>query len=327
MPVALAIVDRNMPGANGFQTAQGLRSVAANLPILMLSSDSKPGDDATCRELSISGNAVRPVKRADLLKLVCNALQVASGSSPASDRDRVAEPPPKYSGPESLRILIAEDSGDNRLLVQLYLKGAPHALTFVENGKDAVDQYSSSDFDLILMDLQMPIMDGLTATTCIRAIESERGSDPIPIIALSANARPQDVRMSAEAGCNAHLSKPISKQRLLAALHEHASHPEPEETTDAIEVDEGLAELVPAYLEARRQEVPRMLDLLERRDLAGIRALVHNMKGTGTSYGFPKLTKLGAAMQAAVDNMEIDSVSRLIGDLGAYLEKISVNAN
>jgi HPt (histidine-containing phosphotransfer) domain-containing protein len=125
--------------------------------------------------------------------------------------------------------------------------------------------------------------------------------------------------------CNAHLSKPISKQRLLAALNEHATRAEAgERVEDLIEVDEGLAELVPAYIEARRQEVPRLLHLLERRDLASLRSLVHNMKGTGTSYGFPRLTRLGAAMQAAVDNLETESLQRLIGDLGTYLDEISL---
>src|SRR5580692_9023171 len=117
-----------------------------------------------------------------------------------------------------LRILVAEDSADNRLLVQVYLKGSPHRLTFAEDGRIAVDRVATEDFDLILMDMQMPVMDGLTATRVIRAIELKRGTAAIPIIALTANARPQDVEMSGNAGCNHHLSKPISKQKLLGAI-------------------------------------------------------------------------------------------------------------
>ena len=121
-----------------------------------------------------------------------------------------------------LRVLVAEDSPDNRLLVQLYMEGSPHSLTFVEHGGEAVDQAACGEFDVVLMDLQMPVMDGLTATRAIRAMELGRGTRAVPILALSANARPEDIESSLEAGCTAHLSKPISKRRLLAALDEYA---------------------------------------------------------------------------------------------------------
>jgi CheY-like chemotaxis protein len=122
---------------------------------------------------------------------------------------------------KSLTILVAEDSPDNRLLLQLYLEGSPHSLTFVEDGAEAVEQIGSGEFDMILMDVQMPVMDGLTATRAIRALELERGRGAVPILALSANARPEDIESSLAAGCTAHLSKPISKNRLLAALDEY----------------------------------------------------------------------------------------------------------
>jgi CheY-like chemotaxis protein len=128
----------------------------------------------------------------------------------------------KEPGPvRPLRILVAEDSADNRLLVQVYLKGSPHQLTFAEDGRMAVDRVETEGFDLILMDMQMPVMDGLTATRAIRAIELKRGTAAIPIIALTANARPQDIEMSGNAGCDYHLSKPISKQKLLGAIGEY----------------------------------------------------------------------------------------------------------
>ncbi len=102
------------------------------------------------------------------------------------------------------------------------MQGSGHQLTFVEDGRAAVNAFAAGDFDLILMDMQMPLMDGLTATRAIRAIEQERGAIPLPIIALTANALPQDVTMSREAGCDYHLSKPISKRDLLRAIGEYA---------------------------------------------------------------------------------------------------------
>jgi PAS domain S-box-containing protein len=219
------VVDGGLSPANGFETAARFRTIFPDLPVVMQSSDDRPGDEARCREAGFSGYAVRPVSRASLHQLVCEAL--------ACSRNEVAGPAGKrelggasgLARGESLRILVAEDSPDNRLLVELYLEGGPHSLTFVEHGGEAVDRAASAEFDMILMDLQMPVMDGLTATRSIRAMEREKGTGPVPILALSANARAEDMERSLAAGCTAHLSKPISKQRLLAALDEYGKAP------------------------------------------------------------------------------------------------------
>ena len=226
-------VDRRVAGAaapkNGFETAAGIRTVFPNLPVIMLASEDRPCDAARCRESGFSGYAVRPVSRAALLQLVSKALDGSLGAvtAPAERREPAGPSAPAQVKP--LRILLAEDSPDNQLLVQFYLEGSPHSLTSVEHGGEAVDRVASQEFDVVLMDLQMPVMDGLTATRTIRARERESGSRAVPILALSANARRQDVETSLAAGCNAHLSKPITKRRLLAALDEYTKSPvEPE---------------------------------------------------------------------------------------------------
>lgn len=207
----------------------------------------------------------------------------------------------------SLRILMAEDSPDNRLLVQLYMRGSGHSLTFAEDGKEAVDQFASADFDLVIMDLQMPVMDGLTAVRTIREFERTHARRAVPILALSANARPEDVQTSLEAGCDAHLSKPISKQRLLAAVEEYAAF------TDEI------AELAPAYLAARRSELPEMRRALAAGDFSGIRRLGHNLKGTGSSYGFPGLSELGAAIEASSASADAVTIEHHLAELARHL--------
>jgi PAS domain S-box-containing protein len=215
---SLVLLDSCMPGMDGFEASAEIRRIAPGLPVVMLTSDSRPGDNARRKEAGLSGYAVKPVKRGELLRLLCDAMQPREGREQATLGTENHEEP----GPvRPLRILVAEDSADNRLLVQVYLKGSPHQLTFAEDGRMAVDRVATEDFDLILMDMQMPVMDGLTATRAIRAIETKRGSAAIPIIALTANARPQDVAMSGNAGCNHHLSKPISKHKLLDAIKEY----------------------------------------------------------------------------------------------------------
>ena len=116
---------------------------------------------------------------------------------------------------------MAEDSEDNRLLVQAYLKASPYHLTFEENGKAAVDRFANSDFDLILMDMHLPVMDGLAATRAIRSLERALSAPSIPIIALSADFSLEDIERSHVAGCDAHLAKPILKVELLGAIEKY----------------------------------------------------------------------------------------------------------
>ena len=132
-----------------------------------------------------------------------------------------APPPAPLPMRPGIRILVAEDSEDNRLLLQAYLKSGAHSLTFAGDGHDAVKQFAPGRFDLVLMDLQMPALGGLAATKIIRARERKSGLTATPILALTADARPEVIARSLAAGCDGHLSKPISKQRLLAAIEEY----------------------------------------------------------------------------------------------------------
>jgi len=221
---------------------------------------------------------------------------------------------------------VAEDSADNRFLIRQYLKGSRYDLTFVEDGGAAVDKFRSSEFDIVLMDLQMPIMDGLSAAGAIRAIESQRGgwSAPqgIPIVALSANASSKDVAKSLEAGCNAHLSKPISKQRLLTALEKYPSR---ESSADAWggefsgKIDPEIQELVPEYLAARRGELSHLKELLIGGDFGAIRNIGHNLKGSGAPYGFPQLTQIGASLQDFAGSSDAEALRGSLGQLERFL--------
>ena len=119
-----------------------------------------------------------------------------------------------------MRVLLAEDHPTNRRLVELILGAAGVDLTCVENGAEAVEMAQRAQFDLILMDMQMPVMDGLTAIRRIRAWEAREGRAPTPIYSLTANAMPEHTRASAEAGADGHLSKPITAETLLTKAEE-----------------------------------------------------------------------------------------------------------
>ncbi|MGC1678507.1 MAG: PAS domain S-box protein [Candidatus Binataceae bacterium] len=117
-----------------------------------------------------------------------------------------------------LRILLADDSADNRMLVEAYLKKTPYHLDMAENGKVAYDKFVTGQPDLILMDIQMPVLDGYGATRMIRRYEAQTGRAHTPIIALSASALDESIHRSLEAGCDLHVSKPVKRATLLSAI-------------------------------------------------------------------------------------------------------------
>jgi PAS domain S-box-containing protein len=223
---AMVILDVQMPGVDGFAAIPMLRHMEPEIPIVMLTSDDRPGDPARRRKAGVSGFAVKPVKRGDLLRLICTALGEPSKSTilPSVQSSKLLENDAPLA---ALRILIADDSADNRMLLKAYLKQTRHALTFAEDGECAVDLFVANPYDLIFMDMQMPGMDGLAATRAIRAIERTKGRKATPIVAITANAMTQDLRDTQSAGCDAHLSKPISKDRLLSAIKQYQRRPDP----------------------------------------------------------------------------------------------------
>ena len=123
-------------------------------------------------------------------------------------------------GDRRLRILLAEDVEDNRLLIRFYVKGENVDLTIAENGQDAVRAFREDGiFDLVLMDIQMPVMDGYEATRRIRSIEAAEGRRPVPVLALTAHASAETKARSLAAGCDKQIMKPIRKKEFLSVIH------------------------------------------------------------------------------------------------------------
>jgi signal transduction histidine kinase/DNA-binding response OmpR family regulator len=320
-PYSLAIVDGLMPSMDGFEAARRMRLLAPDLPVVMLASDTSRGDDLRRSEAGISGFALKPINRPELLRVIAKALHVSIGPrAPAPP----VEPPPFPS--RSLSILVAEDFADNRVLIDAYLQGSPHTITFAEDGQHTVTLFMAGRFDLVLMDIQMPVMDGLEATRAIRSFESQEARTPVPIVALTANAGPEAVAASRTAGCNDHLSKPIAKRALLDAIGRVLDGGTADGAgTDSdiqIEVPEGLEALGPAYLDARRRDVAAASALLAGGDFDALRQMGHNMAGSGSSYGFARLTELGALLELAARAGDNDASARHLVNLRSYLGRV-----
>jgi len=120
-----------------------------------------------------------------------------------------------------IRILLAEDSVDNRTVLSLFLKELAHELSVAENGAEAVDLFKQNDYEIVLMDNQMPVMDGLSAVRAIRLWENEQNRERTPILALTADSMKSDIENSTKAGCDGHITKPVRKATLLEEIRKH----------------------------------------------------------------------------------------------------------
>lgn len=195
-----------------------------------------------------------------------------------------------------VRVLAAEDTEDNRLLMSYYLRSEPAELRFVHNGQQALDAFrEGGTFDLVLMDLDMPVLDGFQASRAIREWQLARGEAPTPIVGISAHVLEDAVRECLEAGCVAHIAKPIDKGKLLDTIRRYARHPAPQTQTTA--VPDGVEQLVPWYLESLSHRVQEARASLAAKRLEGVRRLGHNLKGTGAAYGFPRIAEIGQEIE------------------------------
>jgi two-component system sensor histidine kinase/response regulator len=214
--ISLVILDSQMPEMDGFSLAAKIKQMPGLLQptIMMLTSAGVRGDAAKCKSLGISAYLTKPIKQSELL----NAIMYVMG-----DSLRKKESAPlitKYVIKESrelFHILVAEDNAINQKMVENILKKQGHSVILAGNGDEALAEWKREQFDLILMDVQMPNTDGLEATRRIRA-EEEKGGFYTPILALTAHAMKGDRERCLEAGMDDYISKPINPNELLEAI-------------------------------------------------------------------------------------------------------------
>ncbi len=322
IPYGLLLLDCLMPGMDGFQVAEHIKNDTslAGVTVMMLTSGNYAEPAARARRLGIARCLIKPIKQSELKEAIRHALGEAKAAHAQSAAKRQAD------GMPPLNILLVDDSPDNRLLVRAYFKKTPCRMDTAENGEEGVRRFISGNYDLVLMDVEMPVMDGYAATRAIRKFELERGVKATPVVALTANAFKEDVRKSLEAGCTAHLTKPVKKAALFEAIRQitEACAEEGGNEKNTVRVSAGIRELVPGFLQNRREDVKTMIKALENGDYDAIRILGHSMKGTGGSYGFDVVSDIGRCLEEAAIHGERGQVRKKIKELSDYIGNIIV---
>ena len=224
----------------------------------------------------------------------------------------------------ALRILVAEDSEDTRFLLETYLRDSGHQVDFVDNGEAAMEKFRSGSYDLVLMDVQMPVLDGYSATRGIRAWEAESKREPTPIVALTAYAAETERVKAAAAGCNSCLTKPILFDPFMAAVEQYAGA---RKSPARPEIDARLRALRPGYLDSRRRDVETLRTALAAGDYEVVRLMGHKMAGTGAAYGFPQITEIGGVLEMAATERDSAAIQAVIAELAEFLRHSGKPAN
>jgi CheY-like chemotaxis protein len=217
-PVRLVIADAHMPGEDGFDLARQLRQdrQCGGVAIIIMTCASQSGDSARCRELGLADYLAKPVNPGDLRQLICGVLEHKA--------EEARPPEPVMAGLAGegrtgvrRKVLLAEDNPVNQVVAARLLERRGHQVTVAANGREAVAAAKRESFDLVLMDVQMPEMDGLEATATIRAAETGTGRH-LPIFAMTAHAMKGDEERCRMAGMDGYLPKPIRPADLYAIV-------------------------------------------------------------------------------------------------------------
>ncbi len=213
------------------------------------------------------------------------------------------------------RVLVVEDNPENVILLQAYLENLPVVLDFASNGVQAIDRRRFGSHDLILMDIQMPVMDGYAATREIRAWEKEQCAPRVPIVALTAHALTGASVESLEAGCDGHLTKPVDQRVLIEAIAKFAKR----QAQPNAAIPNSIVARRPAFLANRRVDLAKMRNAAAAGDFSVLQTIAHNWKGTGVGYGFPEITRLGTEIELAAKAADGDSLPALIEQVALCL--------
>ncbi len=339
-PYRVVLTDMYMPEMDGLTLTERIRSVPelAATSVIMLTSGARFADRGRSVELGVASYLPKPVRRQELLaSLLATCGHRAEAGSAAKT---VSEATPRSA---ELRILMAEDNRVNQLVATGLLRKMGHTFTVANNGKEALALLAAQAFDLVLMDIQMPEMDGIEATRRIREDES-RTSNHMPIIAMTAHAMKGDRERCLAAGMDGYISKPISASKLeleIATVHSMLGPSVPKETTEErrtiilpdpvvrwnrthllenLDGDEGLLrQIIDVFLKDAPRQVAELRLALQARDANMIAKTAHSLKGAVSYFEVPEISETATALEEKGKQLEWNGTAELLDSLETHV--------
>ncbi len=324
-PFRIAVIDMQMPGMDGEAVGRAIHADRrlADARMVMMTSMGVRGDARHFEEIGFAAYSTKPIRHLELFHVLASVLSAApdSGPQPIVTRHSARERRQPFAGVHA-RILLAEDNITNQQVALGLLKKLGLRAEAVANGAEAVHALESIPYDLVLMDVQMPEMDGLEATRRIRSAQSAIQNHRVPIIALTAHAMQGDRERCIEAGMNDYVSKPVSARALAEVLARWL--PKKDESSAAVVFDragmlvrllndEDLAqEVIAIFLNDTPRQIEALQGYLAAWDAAGVERQAHTLKGASSNVG-------GEALRALA--LEIEKAGKA-GDLGAAIARM-----
>lgn len=334
-PYRLVVLDANMPDQDGFELAEQIRDLCPECTtILMLTSGDHPADISRCQRQGIAAYVLKPVKPSELLDAIVLALGVTAAE------EEGAEAANQRPALRPLSILLAEDSLVNQKLVLGLLQKQGHTVLVANNGKEALKLLESHSFDLAIMDIQMPGMDGLEATAEIRVREKRTGTH-LPILAMTAHAMQGDQQRCLETGMDAYIAKPIRARRLLEAMctllgSQVATAPTPAlpasggqvlDWSEALRTVGGDCELLRSLIQAFLDESPRLMTTLGEavrvQDAASLRSSAHTLKTSLQYFGAFEAAELASRLETMARDGNLEQVQEAWALLQAQMTELT----
>lgn len=331
VPFPLMLTDCMMPGLDGFDLVNAInQNPEITTPtIILLTSAGERGDASRCTSLGVAGYLLKPVSQSVLLLTIAKLLQVPSG---VEEKKSLVTRHSIRESRKGLRILLAEDNLVNQKLATKLLEKMGHSVLVAEDGKKALEAMKHGDFDLVLMDVQMPIMDGFEATRIVR--EHEKGTERhMPIVAMTAHAMKGDRERCLEAGMDGYVSKPIDAGELrvtiddlLSAIKEDKEQePQTHQTGSIIDQEVlfervgGDMDLLMELADLCMEESVRLLERIHRavreKDPDELEKAAHALKGSVLNFGAKKLAEVAQGLETMGRNRDLTQTQNALTEL------------
>lgn len=339
-PYELLLSDVNMPQTDGFSLVEQIRRdpILTDIATIMLTSGDRAEDTARCQELGVCHRLMKPIKQSELYDAILDALGIEPRKPDAEEITTAAGAP----STRPLRVLLAEDSLVNQRLAVGLLERHGHRVTIANNGQQALEMAGRDHFDVILMDVQMPELDGLEATRLIREHEGQTGRH-VPIIAMTAHALKGDRERCLAVGMDEYVAKPVRERQLLAALRAvlgdevappPVEQPERFPETDghlidwesALKICGGDYQLLRDIAEAFLEEHPRRIDEIRRAidtsDWELLHRAAHTIKGSMRYFGAAAVFDRAFGLEQVAASRSLEGAEEIFGLLKQELAKL-----